>query len=141
MNQILDVVILLLEHTRRLSEFNIYDPNYTKNADEFIKIAIKDSFQTTKAHLENILKQERQDQPIKGKDECFYTNGPKNIFKILNSSLQVLEIYKISSLLENLLVYAKEILILYMVGIQSIVSVSILYNTSIFIIELWISCN
>lgn len=118
----------MLEHNRRLSEFNIYDPNFTKNAEEFIRLAIKDTFQSTKVSLDNILKQERQDQPLKGKDECLYTNFPKNIFKILNSSLKILETYKINSLLENLLVYAKETLILSLIGSQSIISVNYKLN-------------
>jgi hypothetical protein len=90
-SQILKLAFILFNHEDQLNLFGIADSNFSQNARELVKIFIKKTFLNVKTIIESILRDEREKKAYKTTINLLITNGPIDLFKVLNSLFDILK--------------------------------------------------
>lgn len=122
-SDILELANILIEHNEKLDEFGVIDPNFKKNAEEILKILSKKVFWQSMVTIENILKIEREKKIEKLSNNLFLTVGPNLLFKAIFSLLELIKNNKHEIILEYSLENIKEIIIQYLLGVDTIIRV------------------
>lgn len=74
--------------------------------------------------VDSILKNERQYKASSSNDdEILLTNGPQDLFKMFSTTMDMIRKFKIKFLFEEVLRMFKECQILYMIGVDIVISV------------------
>lgn len=108
----------------KLTEFGISDQNFVNNSKEIVKIFSRKTMQNLQTIVDSILKNERQYKAIVSTEEEIYlTNGPQDLFKMFSTTIDLIRKFKIKFVFEEVLKMIKECQILYMIGVDLVISV------------------
>lgn len=110
----------------RLFDFGVHDPNFGFNNSELISFYARRSILLIESQIENILKTERECKAVIQSDDnlILITDGPNDLFKILNDTYNTISTYKILELHEEILKLMKVSQIMYLIGVDLAVTVS-----------------
>ena len=124
--QLLELCQLFYNQSEKLNSFGIQDPNLLINANELIKIFTRKTILNMKTIIENILKKEREYKALQSEDDSdgdlLITNGPGDLFRILSTTYDMVKKYKIKDLHKEIFRMFKECLLLYMIGVDLVIS-------------------
>lgn len=112
---------LFLQETK-LKKFGVEDANFSTNAREIIKIFTRKTIINMRTIIESILRNEREYKAVKDLDyDILITNGPVDLFRTLSSTYDLIQKSKIKELHEEVLKMFKECILLYLIGIDTVI--------------------
>jgi hypothetical protein len=111
-----------------LEKFGIADPNFSHNGRELVKIFIKKTFHNLKGLIESILRCERENKAEISSDGILVTSGPVDLFKLILSAFNSVKHKKIKAMIENVLELCKESIIQYLIGVDCVVDVNLIFT-------------
>lgn len=120
--------VILIHHNKKLDEFGVNDPNFRKNGNEILKILCKKNYWDSMKTIVDILLVEREKKVEKSSNKLFFTVGPQMFFKSIFSILDLIKNNNHEIILEFYLDNIKQIIIQYLVGLDTIIKVNIKDN-------------
>ena len=121
-SDIINLSVLIFNFDDKVNQLRIIDPNLDKNANEFVKIYMKKTFQNLLEVIQNILKSEREVKALKSEEGYYYTNGPNDLFDILSKTFDLVKDYKIKDIYEAILRLFHECIIQYLIGVDCVIN-------------------
>ena len=128
-DEIIKISYIMLNFGESLHKLNIDDINLNKNGRELAKIYFNKNFQNILDIIENILKKERENKGKRDEQGIYYTQGPNDIYDILNKSFESIKAYN------HPIIYKKLLKIYYITITQYIIGVNCLITNQDLIIE------
>ena len=128
-DEILKISCMILNFGENMHKLHLDEPNLIKNGRELCKIYYNKKFQNFLDIIENILKNEREKKGAKNEEGIYYTQGPKDLYDILNDSFESIKLYK------HPIIYKKLLKIYYISITQYIIGVNCLITNQDLIIE------
>ena len=127
--EIIKLSYFLLDFGENLQLLNVDDRNLNKNGKELAKIYFNKNFQNISDIVENILAHERQKKGVKNAQGQYFTDGPNDIFDILNDAFNSIKQYR------HPIIYRKLLKIFYITIIQYVIGVNCVVTNQDLIIE------
>ena len=127
--EIIKISYMMLNFGENLQKLNIDEINLNKNGRELAKIYFNKNFQNLLDIIENILKTERENKGKKDEQGIYYTQGPNDLYDILNKSFESIKAYN------HPIIYKKLLKIYYISITQYIIGVNCLITNQDLIIE------
>jgi hypothetical protein len=121
-SDIINLSVLIFNFDDKVNQLRVIDPNLDKNANEFVKIYMKKTFQNLLEVIQNILKSEREVKALKSEEGYYYTNGPNDLFDILSKTFDLVKDYKIKDIYEAILRLFHECIIQYLIGVDCVIN-------------------
>ena len=121
-DEIIQLSYILLKFGDMLQKLNVDDQNVTKNGKELAKIYFNKNFQNLFDVIENILRNERQKKGIKNAQGQLFTQGPTDIFEILNYAFDSIKKLKHPIIYRKLLKIYYIAITEYIVGVHCVVT-------------------
>lgn len=122
----MELILSLHMQEARLYDFGVHDPNFGFNNSELISFFTRRAILLIQPQIEHILKTERECKAMINNedDPILTTDGPSDLFKILNDLYNSISNYKITELHEEILKLMKVSQIMYLIGVDLAVTVS-----------------
>ena len=121
-SDIINLSVLIFNFDDKINELRIIDPNLDKNANEFVKIYMKKTFQNLLDVIQNILRSEREVKALKSEEGYYYTNGPNDLFDIISNTFDLVKDFKIKEIYEAILRLFHECIIQYLIGVDCVIN-------------------
>lgn len=128
-DEIIRLSYIILNFGENLQKLYIDEQNLIKNGKELAKIYFNKNFQNILDIIENILKNERQKKGKKNEQGQYFTDGPNDLFDILNDTFESIKQYK------HPIIYRKLLKIYYISITQYIIGVNCVITNQDLIIE------
>jgi len=113
---------MLKEYDSSLSVYGVIDPNFSRNAEELVKIFVKKTYLNLRNIIENILQTERREK-LDPLSKEYITIGPNQLFNIISNTFDLIKGKKIKVIFEQILELTKEIIIQYLIGVDLLIKV------------------
>ena len=120
--EILNMSTMLFDMGERLNKLNVNDQNFFKNGKILTNIYIKKTYNNVLAVIENILKDEREKKALKDDSGKYYTNGPNELFELLERTFDLMKEYKNKYLYESILNFYHSSIHQYLLGVETALS-------------------
>lgn len=120
--ELIDLSCKLKEYDQSISRYGINDPNFSRNAEELIKIFVKKTYLNIRNIIENILHKEREIKLDRLNHE-YITIGPNQLFNIITSTFDLIKTKKIKVIYEQMMDLTKECIIQYLIGVDILIKV------------------
>ena len=121
-NDLINLALRLFNFSDKLRSFRIIDENFNKNARELVKLFMKKTYKNTLDIIKNVLKNEREVKAITNSKGHYVTNGPKDVFDILNKTFALVKDYNNKYIYEQSCVLFNECIIQYLIGVDCVIS-------------------
>ena len=121
-NDIMNLALRLFNFSDKLRVFHIIDENFNKNARELVKIFMKKTYKNTLDIIKNVLKNEREVKAVTNSKGHYITNGPKDVFDVLNKTFALVRGYNNKYIYEQACVLFNECIIQYLIGVDCVIS-------------------
>ena len=121
-NDIMNLALRLFTFNDTLRSFHIIDDNFNKNARELVKIFMKKTYKNTLDIIKNILKNEREVKATTNTKGHYITNGPKDVFDVLNRTFALVKDYNNKYIHEQACMLFNECIIQYLIGVDCVIS-------------------
>ena len=120
--EIIKISYLVLNFGEMLQKLNIDEQNLSKNGRELAKIYFNKNFQNIYDIIESILKKEREKKGQKNDQGQYFTNGPNELFEILNDAFETIKPYKHSIIYKKLLKIYYISITQYIIGVNCVIT-------------------
>ena len=117
---ILNMSMMLFSTDETFKMLKVNDPNFVKYGKELIKIYVKKTNNNILSVIENILSDERESEPLKNEEENYYTNGPSDLFGLLQGTFELIKGHKNKYLYKSILNLFHFLFYQYLLGIETI---------------------
>ena len=124
-DQILDLVEMVYKQEEKLLQFGIEDPNFALNGKELVRIFTRKIIMNLQTLIESILKNEREYKALKCEQddgELLLTNGPVDLFRTFYKTFDMIKKFKIKELHSETFKMFKECILLYLIGVDIVIS-------------------
>ena len=121
-DEIIKISYLILNFGESLQKLNIEEHNLIKNGRELAKIYFNKNFQNILDIIENILKNEREKKGKKNEEGIFFTQGPNELFDILNDAFESIKPYKHQIIYKKLLKIYYISITQYIIGVNCVIT-------------------
>lgn len=120
----------MYKQEEKLNTYGIEDPNFCINGKELVKIFTRKIIMNLQTLIESILKNEREYKALKTEQDdgdLLLTNGPVDLFRTFYKTFDMMKNFKIKDLHSEVFKMFKECILLYLIGVDIVISVSTFY--------------
>ena len=121
-DEIIKLSYIILNFGENLEKLYIEEQNLIKNGRELAKIYFNKNFQNILTIIENILKNEREKKGKKNEEGLFFTQGPNELFDILNDAFEAIKLYKHQIIYKKLLKIYYISITQYIIGVNCVIT-------------------
>ncbi len=111
------------DYDSTVSKYGVNDPNFSKNAEELVKIFIKKTYLNIRVIIENILQTERKEK-VDHLSYEYITIGPSQLFHVISEIFNIIKTRKIKVIFEQMIELTKECIIQYLIGVDILIKVN-----------------